>query len=394
MATAKVAKRLLIRTAARSQEGLVEKLETAKRRAIDVALQKRLKGKLPGIPVKQIEPDLPETKVPTPTPSESAVQQQLAPFITEEGNIDIIKMSKELGDEKTIELLSKAGVKITAGELKSARVYSQLSPYITADSTIDIVKVAKELGDEKAALLLQSAGSDFTANIIKFMRVSTAKASESEEVIQLAASLAGVSVDTVKEVIALVLGEKTRRRGSRGVRIYKSLAEAKEQIVSDIFKNFNITDVVSYMRLQDTSAFKPGQTGQELNQLFARTLGDEWKAVYNAALKEAKKVPWTHQRPNPRDTAQTAVDEWKSELLNALSPEARTWYDTQTAEYDKIMADCDTEYAIEKQKLKERYGDDPEKWTLKRQQLKAKIYPDWSSTSQSAERAAEKTFAK
>ena len=73
-----------------------------------------------------------------------------------------------------------------------------------------------------------------------------------------------------------------------------------------------------------------------------------------------------------------------------LKPELKAWCDTQIAEYQKVMAEAKARYKAELQGLKDKYGDNPRKYTNARLKLIAKVYPDWSSKAEQAKENFEK----
>lgn len=73
-----------------------------------------------------------------------------------------------------------------------------------------------------------------------------------------------------------------------------------------------------------------------------------------------------------------------AELKAMLTPELLSWFDNRVQDYRTLMAECQAKYKVELEKVKEKHGKDPIRYTRERLKLKAKVYPSWSWESQHA----------
>jgi len=151
-------------------------------------------------------------------------------------------------------------------------------------------------------------------------------------------------------------------------------------------------------RIKD-SGVEGAEAGYQLNKALNAIYGDEIKRVRTTAHQEARleyfKQAMQPEKPSFEEmqelqaeytgAAQTAAEKFTKQIISTLPPALRTWYNKQVADYQSLMAKCQAKYKAELEKVKDKYGDDPRKYTNERLKLQAKIFPDWSSKGRQAE---------
>lgn len=156
----------------------------------------------------------------------------------------------------------------------------------------------------------------------------------------------------------------------------KKLAEAKKE--TKPVEEATLKDINTVVQQVKDSGLTGAEAGYAINQLIGTTYGESYKAAISAVRRKSLS-------PFPkREAWEAAVKEWTSGVLSGLKPELRSWYDKQVSEYQKVISECNAKYKAELEKVKEKYGKDPRKYTNEKLKLKAEIYPSWSSEAKAA----------
>ena len=192
------------------------------------------------------------------------------------------------------------------------------------------------------------------------------------------------------------LARPTRRARQEEPQEIAFLAEAKK--LEEAKKEAEPTGLTRAVQEIKDSGVKGAEAGYQLNKALNDIYGDEIKRVRTTARREAQseyRRQAIQQKPSFEElrelqakyggAGQAAAEEFTEQVVSTLPPALRTWYNKQVDEYREVMAEAHAEYKAELEKVKDKYGDDPRRYTDERLKLKAKIFPTWSFEAKGAQ---------
>ena len=143
------------------------------------------------------------------------------------------------------------------------------------------------------------------------------------------------------------------------------------------------TDINTIVQTIKDTGLSGAEAGYAIDKAFFAVYGKERDQV----RKGASKIPTFIHGPKAeerREEEQEAIQDWRKGIFSGLKPELKTWADNNLTEYYDVMKAAKAEYKSELEEIKDKYGDDPRKYTNERLKMMARVYPSWSKDAQSA----------